>query len=350
MTTTPVSRLAVRRTSSLAVTPAVAGHRGASGHRPEHTLEAYRHAIALGADEIELDLVSTADGVLVARHESELSVTTDVADRPELAHRRSTRVVDGRPVEGWFVEDLTLDEVRLVRARERWPALRAGSAAYDGVLGVPTFDEVLTMLAEESARHGRSVGVLVELKDPAHSASLGLDLAEPLLDDLRRHRRDHSRSRVSVMSFEPTVLRSLAGRTRVPLIQLVERLDERPADWAMTGDPRTFADLVTPAGLALVERYADGIGARHSLVAHDAGDRVLPTRLVRDAHREWLSVHVWTLRAEDRFLPAAFRGGDGPAGHGDLRGYAALLLEMGVDGLITDQPELGLAARDLLEA
>ena len=211
MTTTPVSRLAVRRTSSLAVTPAVAGHRGASGHRPEHTLEAYRHAIALGADEIELDLVSTADGVLVARHESELSVTTDVADRPELAHRRSTRVVDGRPVEGWFVEDLTLDEVRLVRARERWPALRAGSAAYDGVLGVPTFDEVLTMLAEESARHGRSVGVLVELKDPAHSASLGLDLAEPLLDDLRRHRRDHSRSRVSVMSFEPTVLRSLAG-------------------------------------------------------------------------------------------------------------------------------------------
>ena len=114
MTTTPVSRLAVRRTSSLAVTPAVAGHRGASGHRPEHTLEAYRHAIALGADEIELDLVSTADGVLVARHESELSVTTDVADRPELAHRRSTRVVDGRAVEGWFVEDLTLDEVRLL--------------------------------------------------------------------------------------------------------------------------------------------------------------------------------------------------------------------------------------------
>ena len=167
MTTTPVSRLAVRRTSSLAVTPAVAGHRGASGHRPEHTLEAYRHAIALGADEIELDLVSTADGVLVARHESELSVTTDVADRPELAHRRSTRVVDGRAVEGWFVEDLTLDEVRLLRARERWPALRAGSAAYDGVLGVPTFDEVLTMLAEESARHGRSAGVLVELKDPA---------------------------------------------------------------------------------------------------------------------------------------------------------------------------------------
>ena len=348
MTTTPQPRLAVRRTSSLVVTPAVAGHRGASGHRPEHTLEAYRHAVALGADEIELDLVSTADGVLVARHESELSVTTDVADRPELAHRRRTRVVEGRPVEGWFVEDLTLAEVRLLRARERWPALRPGSAAYDGALGVPTFDEVLTMLAEESARLGRSVGVLVELKDPAHSASLGLDLAEPLLDDLRRHRRDHARSRVSVMGFEPTVLRSLAGRTRVPLIQLVERLDERPAAWAMAGDPRTFADLVTPAGLALVEQYADGIGARHSLVARDLGDRVVPTALVRDAHREWLSVHVWTLRAEDRFLPAGYRGGEGPAGHGDLRGYAELLLEMGVDGLITDQPELCLAARDEL--
>ena len=116
----------------------------------------------------------------------------------------------------------------------------------------------------------------------------------------------------------------------------------------MAGDPRTFADLVTPAGLALVEQYADGIGARHSLVARDLGDRVVPTALVRDAHREWLSVHVWTLRAEDRFLPAGYRGGEGPAGHGDLRGYAELLLEMGVDGLITDQPELCLAARDEL--
>lgn len=348
MTTAPAHRLAVRRTSSLAVTPVVVGHRGASGHRPEHTLEAYRHAIELGADEIELDVVSTADGVLVVRHESELSATTDVAQRPELAHRRSTRLVDGRPVEGWFVEDLTLEEVRLLRARERWPSLRPGSAAYDGGLGVPTLDEVLGLLGEESARHGRSVGALVELKDPAHSASLGLDLAEPLLDDLRRHGRDHGRSRVSVMSFEPTVLRSLAGRVRVPLVQLVERLDERPADWAMAGDPRTFADLVTPAGLALVERYADGLGVRHSLVAHDLGDRVVPTSLVRDAHREWLSVHVWTLRAEDRFLPAAFRGGPGPVGHGDLRGYAELLLEMGVDGLITDQPEVCLGARAAL--
>lgn len=287
--------LAVRRTSSLVVTPAVVGHRGASGYLPEHTLEAYRRAIALGADDIELDLVVTADGVLVARHETELSRTTDVAERPELAHLRTTRVVDGEPVTGWFVEDLTLDQVRLLRARERMVDLRPGSARHDGEHPVPTFDEVLAMVAEESRTRGRAVGVMVELKDAAYFSSIGLPLEEPLLDDLRRHGLDHARSRVSVMSFEPTVLQSLAGRLRVPLVQLVDRLDRRPSDLAAAGDPRTYADLASPSGLALVERYADGVGAHHSLVARPRGGQVVPSRLVADAHREWLTVHVWTL-------------------------------------------------------
>jgi len=323
----------------------VAGHRGASGHRPEHTLEAYEYALALGADAIEVDVVSTADGVLVARHESELSATTDVARRAELAHRRSTRLVDGRLVQGWFVEDLLLEEVRLLRARERWPLQRPASGAYDGLLAIPTLDEVLGLVAETSRSRGREVGVLVELKDVARSAAQGLDPTGPLLEDLRRHGLDRPGSPVTVMGFEPTSLVSLAGRTRVPLVQLVDDLRLRPADLAAAGDPRTFADLVSPRGLAAVATYAAGLGPRHTLLARDLGDRVVPTRLVERAHRQDLHVRTWTLRAEDRFLPRPFRGHD-RSGHGDLRGYAALLLELGVDGLITDHPEVCLAARD----
>lgn len=310
------------RTSALVVTPSVAGHRGASGHRPEHTIEAYRHAVALGADEVELDLVSTADGVLVARHESDLARTTDVADRPELAHRRSWRLVDGQPVHSWFVEDLVLEEVRQLRARERWPALRPLAASYDGRLAVPTLDDVLSALP--------GVPLLLELKDPAASAAMGLDLVEPLLDDLRRHGRDHARARVSVMSFEPTALRALAGRARVPLVQLVDHLDDRPGDGG-----GTFRQMVSPAGLSRVAGYADGLGVRHTLVTRD---------LVRQAHERWLGVRAWTLRAENRFLPAEFRRDGGALG--DLRGYAELLLDLGVDGLITDHPEtcLGVSA------
>jgi glycerophosphoryl diester phosphodiesterase len=326
-------------------TPSVAGHRGASGHRPEHTLEAYRHALALGADAIEVDVVSTADGVLVARHESELSATTDVARRPELAHRRTVRVVHGRRVEGWFVEDLLLEEVRLLRARERWPLQRPVSGAYDGLLGVPTLDEVLGLVVEQSRSLGREVGVLVELKDATWSAQRGLAPTGPLLDDLRRHGLDHPGSPVAVMGFEPTVLAELAGRTRVPLVQLVDDLHGSPADLAAAGDPRTFADLVSPTGLAAVARYATGLGVRHSVLARDLGDRVAVTGLVDAAHRHGLDVRAWTLRVEDRFLPRPYRGHD-RSGHGDLRGYAALLLDHGVDTVITDHPEACLAARD----
>ncbi|MEN8706391.1 MAG: glycerophosphodiester phosphodiesterase family protein [Nocardioides marinisabuli] len=332
-----------RRTSSLAVTPAVVAHRGASGYLPEHTLAAYRAAIALGADDIELDLVSTRDGVLLARHEQELSRTTDVADHPELAGLRTTKLVNGVETTGWFADDLTLEQVRRLRARERLAELRPGSAAHDGLHQVPTFDEVLTMVGEESVARGRSIGVMVELKDPAWSAAQGLSLVDPLVADLRRHGLDHSRSRVTVMTFEPTALQQLAPLLRVPLVQLLGELDRRPADLAALGDPRTFADLASPAGLAEIERYADGIGARHSLVTRDVAGRMVASDLVRDAHREWLGVHVWTLRAEAAYLPAPFRD---QADHGDLAGYATLLLDLGVDGLITDHPDVVVAARD----
>lgn len=338
-TTTPPTRPRVGR-------PDVAGHRGASGYRPEHTLAAYRHALDLGADDLEVDVVSTADGVLVARHEQELSRTTDVADRPELAHRRRTRLVDGVPVTGWYVEDLLLEEVRLLRARERFPALRPASASHDGLHPVPTLDEVLALAARESVVRRRPVGVLVELKDPAASAARGLPLDAPLLADLRRHGLDHPASRVRVMSFEPTVLRGLAGRAGVPLVQLVDHLHDRPGD----GGP-AFAELVTPRGLAGVASYADGLGCRHTLLTREAGTHLAPTGLLAAAHRAGLGVHVWTLRAEDRFLPRPFRSapvpGSGEVRTGDLAGYAALLRDLGAAGLITDQPDLvraGLSA------
>ncbi|NYG55069.1 glycerophosphodiester phosphodiesterase family protein [Nocardioides perillae] len=339
------NRTSVQR--SLVVTPAVVAHRGASGVRPEHTLAAYRTAIRRGVDDVELDLVPTRDGVLVARHDVELSATTDVADHPELAHLRTTKVVDGREETGWFVEDLTLAEVKRLGARERSPHARPGSARHDGREGVATLTEVLAAVRAESVLRGREVGVVLEIKHAARAEALGLPVEERLLADLRRYGLDHPRARVTLMSFETTVLRNLARMTRLPLVQLLDRPDRRPADLAAAGDPTTYADLASPEGLALLDEYADGIGAHKELVLpRDAsGATTGPSSLVRDAHRQWLTVHVWTLRAENRFLPRELRSAGGPDDHGDLLGEARAFLDAGVDGLICDHPEVALAAR-----
>jgi glycerophosphoryl diester phosphodiesterase len=346
--TLALPRLARPRTSSLVVTPAVVAHRGASGYRPEHTLEAYRTAIRMGADDIELDLVPTRDGVLVARHENEMSGTTDIASHPEFAARRTTKVVDGISQTGWFVEDFTLAELKTLAARERLPGMRPDSASYDGQAGVPSLNEVLAMVHAESVRRGREVGVMLELKSAAYFDSIGLPVDEPLLADLRRHEVDHPRSRVTVMSFEPTVLRRLAGRLRVSVVQLLESAKKRPADLVAAGDPRTYADLITPDGLAWIDEYADGVGAFKGLVLPRDADGMIgrPSQLVRDAHRRWLTVYVWTLRAENHFLPVNHRHGDLPDEHGLLAAEAQAFLDAGVDGLITDHPDVVLAVRD----
>lgn len=319
------------------VTPAVVAHRGASGYRPEHTLDAYRMAIRMGADDIELDLVISADGVLVVRHESELSETTDVARLLEFASRRRTRLVDGRRRTGWFADDFTIAELKHLTATERWPSLRPASAAYDGRCGVPTFNEVLAMVRAESVREGRTIGVMAELKHAHHYASLGLSMEEAMLADLRRHDLDHARSRVSVMSLEVEVLRRLATQTQIPVVQLLGPADHHPVDLRASGDRRTFGDLTTPAGLDEIDEYADGIGPHTSLLLPpDAAGRIeSPSSLVREAHRRWLTVHAWTLRAERRFLPS---------GVPSLSHYARRLLDAGVDGLITDHPDLALRA------
>ena len=319
------------RTPSLVVTPAIVGHRGASGHRPEHTLEAYRTAIRMGVDDIEIDLVSTLDGVLVARHESELSGTTDVTDHLEFATRRDTRRIDDHLVTGWFTEDFTLAELKTLTARERLPATRPANTAYNGREGIATLTEILAMVHAESMRRGRSVGVMVELKHAAYFDSIGLPLDEPLLAALRRHDLDQPWARISLMSFETGILRRLALRTKLPIIQLLEA-------------GASHAEMCTPAGLARIDEYADGIGPHKSLVLPRDGRGAIgePSSLVRDAHRLWLTVHVWTVRAENRFLPSNLRRGDAPDAPGDMAGEVRALLDAGVDGVITDHPEIAL--------
>lgn len=348
-----VTRQTLEKTSSLVVTPAVVAHRGASGHRPEHTLDAYRTAIRMGVDDIELDLVSTRDGVLVARHDAELSTTTDVASRADLAHLRTTRTIDGVAQRGWFAQDLTVAQLKTLAARERMPGTRPGNASYDGAEGVPTLTEVLAMVGTESARRGRTVGIMLELKHATHHDAIGLPLDEPLLRDLARHGLDHPWARVTLMSFETTILRRLAGRTRLPIIQLVDTASRRPADLVATGDPRTYGDLVTPDGLARIDEYADGIGPHTSMILpRDSGGAIdRPSTLVRDAHRLWLTVHAWTVRGENRFLPTNLRWGSAPDALGDMAAEVRALLEAGVDGVITDHPEAALrAARESVSA
>lgn len=287
--------------------PLVIAHRGACGYRPEHTLASYRLAIALGADFVEPDLVSTRDGVLVARHENEIGHTTDVARHPEFADRMATKVVDGRELTGWFTEDFTLAELKTLRAVERLPGLRPGNTRYDGRYDVPTFDEVLELVAEESTRLGREVGVYPETKSPSYFDGLGLALEAPLLDALARHGLDHAGAPVLVQSFEPDNLRRLRGRTSVGLVQLV----------AATGR----VDLVTATGLRRVAQYADAVGVDKQLVLPG------PSSVVADAHAAGLQVHVWTLRDETDSIEDTWA-----------------FVDAGVDGLFTDQPDTTLEA------
>ncbi|WP_296606977.1 glycerophosphodiester phosphodiesterase [Nocardioides sp.] len=313
--------------------PLVIAHRGASGYRPEHTLASYRLAIALGADYVEPDLVSTRDGVLVARHESEIGSTTDIAARAELADRLTTKEVDGRVVTGWFTEDLTLAELKTLRAVERLPELRPRNTRYDGRYDVPTFDEVLALVAEESARLGRPIGVYPETKHPSHFAALGLALEEPLLDALARHGMGGPHAPVFLQSFEPGNLQWLRSRTPLPLVQLV------------AADGRV--DLVTATGLRRVASYADAVGVAKDLVLpRHAGTGTIgdPSSLVADAHAAGLLVHVWTLRDENAFLPTGYRRGADPAAIGDSIEETQAFLDAGVDGLFTDHPDTTLEA------
>lgn len=309
--------------------PLVIAHRGASAERPEHTLAAYRLAIEQGADFIEPDLVMTKDGVLVARHENEISETTDVAERPEFAARRTTKVIDGETVSGWFTEDFTLAELKRLRARERLPLLRPANRAFDGEETIPTFDEVVA-LAKAAPR---PVGVYPETKHPSHFRALGLPTEEALLAVLARHGWSNMRARVFIQSFEVGNLKALRARTRLPLVQLVASRGG-PPDQPGVG----YADMLTDAGLAAIAAYADAIGVEKSLVIPRGADGRLAsaTDLVARAHRAGLKVHAWTFRPENHFLPEGLRGPGGPAARGNATGEIRAYVAAGIDGLFTD--------------
>ncbi|MBX7265128.1 glycerophosphodiester phosphodiesterase [Micromonospora sp. Llam7] len=329
--------------------PIVIGHRGASGYRPEHTLEAYRLAIRMGADYIEPDLVATADGVLVARHENEISGTTDVAARPEFAGRRATKTIDGGSVTGWFTEDFTLAELRTLRAKERLPQVRVTNTAFDGQFQVPTFQEVIDLARVEGKARGRVIGVYPETKHPTYFASIGLPLEEPLVEVLRRNKMTRRNAPVIIQSFETANLRRLDRMVDVRLAQLLNAAG-RPYDFTVAGDTRTYRDLATPAGLRWISRYADGIGVHKDLIVprNSAGGLLAPTTLVRDAHREKLVVHAWTFRAENQFLPVDFRIGTDPNARGDIQSEYELFYRLGLDGVFTDHPDTAVAARAAL--
>jgi glycerophosphoryl diester phosphodiesterase len=291
--------------------------------------------------------VSTKDGVLVARHENDITATTDVVDHPEFADRRTTKQIDGRSVTGWFTEDFTLAELKTLRAKERLPQVRPANTRYDGRFEVPTFEEVLDLVARESRRRGRPVGVYPETKHPSYFDSIGLSLEEPLAAALRRHGLDRPNAPVFVQSFETGNLRELDDLVRVPLIQLVDSTGA-PYDRQAAGDRTTYADMVSPDGMRQIATYADGVGANKDMVLpRDAsGSAGEPSDLVEDAHAAGLLVHVWTMRDENMFMASNFRRGADPAAKGDARSEIHAFLDAGVDGVFGDFPDTAVDARD----
>ncbi|SHE55042.1 glycerophosphodiester phosphodiesterase [Streptoalloteichus hindustanus] len=326
--------------------PLVIGHRGASGYRPEHTLASYELAARMGADYIEPDLVPTRDGVLVARHENEIGGTTDVASRPEFAARKTTKTIDGQRLTGWFTEDFTLAELKTLRAKERIPQHRPRNTLYDGRYEVPTFQEVIDLARRLSRELRRDIGIYPETKHPTYFRKAGLALEPRLVEALNRNGLNRPGAKVFVQSFEVSNLKELRRHLRVPLVQLIDE-SGAPADFVDAGDRRTYDDLVTPAGLAEIAKYAKGVGPSKSRVIprDDRGFLKQPTTLVRDAHARGLVVHPWTFRNENAFLPADFRGSTNPADYGRAFAEYELFLKQGVDGVFSDNPDTAVAAR-----
>lgn len=341
----------MRHEPPLAARVQVIAHRGASAHLPEHTLAAYARAIADGADMIEPDLVMTRDGVLLARHENEIGGTTDVADHARFASRRTRKCIDGDAVEGWFTEDFTLAELKTLRARERLPALRG--TAHDGEFALATLEEIIDLLAAENARQGRRVGLIPEIKHGTYFQQLGLAMEQLLLDTLHAHACTRTLP-VEIQSFELANLRALrrqlADRPNLRLLQLIDAPHAQPYDVQADGGSVRYADLLTPAGLREVARYADAIGppARAVLPLDETGAFGEPTALVRDAHAAGLEVHVYTFRPENAFLPPSLWQGDDPA----MRNAQGSITEIrthlraGIDAFFTDDPAVGRAALD----
>jgi glycerophosphoryl diester phosphodiesterase len=336
--------------------PIVIGHRGASGYVPEHTLVSYYMAIQQGADYAEPDLVMTKDGILVARHENEISGTTDVADRKAFARRKSSKIIDGVTLEGWFTEDFTLAELKTLRARERIPEIRPANARFDGQFEIPTFDEILTMIRAVDAQRAAAarklglpkpapIGVYPETKHPSYFDEQGLRMDRALLQTLSRHGYEGAKAPVFIQSFEVGNLQRLRKKTKLPIVQLIEATGA-PYDFVVSGDARTYADIISPAGLAKVAEYATAIGPNKNLVIPRRADGLLgsATSLVAHAHEAGLGVHPWTFRADNHFLPRNLRSSTDPTQVGRLISEIDSFISAGIDGFFTDHPDLGARA------
>lgn len=326
-------------------TPLVIGHRGASGYVPEHTLASYALAVLQGADYIEPDLVMTRDGQLVARHDNELGLTTDVASRAEFAERKRTQTIDGVSLTGWFSEDFTLAELKSLHAIERIPALRPGNARLDGAFEVPTLQEIITLVKTLERSERRRIGLYIETKHPTHFQQLGLAMEGPLLRTLARNGYQNKRDPVYIQSFEVDNLRQMARHSRLRMVQLFG--SGQPYDQQAQGTSLTYAQMASAEGLRQIARYAAGVGPEKSYVIPRDGNGNLgqPTRFVADAHAAGLKVHPYTFRAENNFLPTSLRSSDRPEERGDSAAEMRAFLDAGIDGLFTDQPDIAVRLR-----
>ena len=338
--------------------PTVTGHRGASALRPEHTLASYQKAIDDGADIIEPDLVATRDGVLVARHENDISGTTNVAEFAAFAGRKTTKTIDGVPVTGWFTEDFTLAELKTLRAKERIPENRPANTALNGQFEVPTLQEVITLVQQQSKLKNRTIGIYPETKHPTYFKSIGLPLEKRLVDLLVANGYRGKNAAVFIQSFEVANLKELRTMTDMRIVQLVDNPKNPPAangvarnapyDFIAAGSKRSYADLITPAGLKEVASYADAVSPyKEVIIARDAKNEMgPPTSFVADAHAAGLKVRTWTLRPENPFLPPSLRAApvDSLTQYGDSAAEITAYLKAGIDGFFTDNPAIGRAA------
>jgi len=328
--------------------PLVIAHRGAWGYRPEHTSEGYRLAFRLGADLVKPDAVLTRDGVLIDRNSPELSIATDITSHPEFAARKTTKVLDGVPTTGWFAEDFTLAEIKTLRATERMADLRPGNTAYNGLFPILTLQEVIDLVRAEGRRYRRRVGIAPDVKRPTYYRSLGTPIEERFVQLLRHNRLTHRHADLAVFpqSFEPSCLQRLHRLVDLPMVQLVDATG-KPYDFIVSGDPRGYTDLVTPAGLGWVRRYAGAVSVQKDLIIpRDATAHLLtPTTLVRDAHHAGLDVHAWRFCDENTFLPADYRIGTDPAAHGDSLAEYHRFYAQGIDAVVSDFPDAAVAAR-----
>jgi glycerophosphoryl diester phosphodiesterase len=317
--------------------PLVIGHRGASGYRPEHTLAAYELAIQMGVDYIEPDIVSTKDGELIARHENDIAETTDISEHPEFSDRKTTKIIDGKEVTSWFTEDFTLSEIKTLRAKERLPFR---SSAYNGRFEIPTLQEVIDLAKQKTAGTGRTIGIYPETKHPTYFNSINLSVLEPLVAILKKNGYTSSSSPVFIQSFEVENLKQLNQMIDVPLVQLLGEADMQPYDFVVKGDFRTYADLTTPAELARIAEYADGLGLYKRLIVPVGEDKRLkaPTSLINDAHAAGLKVHTWTFRNEDQYLA--------PDYNGSSQAEYEQFFKLGIDGVFSDFPDTAVNARN----